>query len=75
MTAEQRERMTETFVAVQDALRRSVVPTYTAEMKRAPNYGRPWYLPPLAPPSRAAGAAQMMRLGVLVPGSVKGYEN
>ena len=75
MTSEQRERMTETFVAVSDALRRSVVPTYQVDMKRAPNHPRPWYLPLLAPPSRAAGKAQMLRLGMLTPGSVKDWEN
>jgi hypothetical protein len=73
MTAEQRERMTEMFAAVRDALLRSVVPTYMVDMKKAPNYPRPWYLPPLAPPSKAAGKAQLLRLGMLVPGSVKGY--
>lgn len=75
MTRERRERMTEIFAAVSDALRRSVVPTVAVDMKRIPDYGRPSYLPPLAPPSKAAGRAQMMRLARLVPGSVRGYEN
>ena len=75
MTREQRERMTETFEAVRDALRRAVVPTVAVEMKKIPDYGRPWYLPPLPPPSKAAGRAQMLRLASLVPGSVKGYDN
>jgi len=75
MTAEQRERMTETFVAVRDALLRAVVPTYMVDMKKAPNHPRPWYLPALGPPSKAAGKAQMMRLGMLVPERVKGWEN
>ena len=63
------------YAAVRDALLRSVVPTYQVEMKRAPNHPRPWYLPPLAPPSKAAGRAQMLRLAALVPGSVKGLDN
>jgi hypothetical protein len=67
--------MTEMYAAVRDALLRSVVPTYQVEMKRAPNHPRPWYLPPLAPPSKAAGRAQMLRLAALVPGSVKGLDN
>lgn len=75
MTAEQRDHMTETFVAVRDALLRAVVPTYLVEMDKAPNHGRPWYLPPLAPLSRTAGRAQLLELGMLVPGSVKGYEH
>lgn len=75
MTKEQRDRMTEMFVAVRDALLRSTVPTFQVEMKKAPNHGRPWYLPPLAPPSRAAGMAQLMRLSALVPGRIKGFDN
>jgi hypothetical protein len=75
MTAEQRERMTETFAAVRDALLRSVVPTVAVDLKKIPDYGRPWYLPPIAPPSKAAGRAQMLRLASLVPNSVKGYDN
>lgn len=67
--------MTEMFAAFRDALVRSTVPAYLVEMRRAPNHPRPWYLPPLAPPSKTAGRAQMLRLATLVPGSVKGLDN
>lgn len=63
------------YAAFRDALLRSPVPTWQVEMVKAPHYQRPWYLPPLAPPSKATGKAQLLRLGAMVPGAVRGYEN
>jgi len=68
MTREQRERMTETFVAVGDALRRVAVPMYQVVMARVPDLPRPWYLP--APPAQTpnqyrAALGKLGKLGIL----------
>jgi hypothetical protein len=67
--------MTEMYVAVKNALERSLVavaPFHVTKMAALP---RPSYLPAPPPwkPDVKAGRAQMMRLAALVPGSVKGY--
>lgn len=49
MNHEQRDRMTETFAAVSDALRRSVVPTFGVVMDKMPDLPRPYYLPEMPP--------------------------
>lgn len=65
MNQEQRERMTEMFVAVRDALLRAVVPTYEVEMKRAPDYPRPFYLPEIPPQTVGQYRAALAKLGKL----------
>lgn len=69
--------MTETFVAVQDALSRSLVPMVQMKVKEMPKLPRPWYLPEAAPsdPAKdlAKGRAQMARLAARHPRNVKGY--
>ena len=59
MSQEQRDRMTETFAAVRDALERAVVPTFGVVMEAMPALPRPWYLPEIQPPSRTAARTQM----------------
>ena len=54
MNREQRDRMTETFAAVRDALQRAVVPTFGVVMDAMPDLPRPWYLPEIQPSSRVA---------------------
>lgn len=47
MNQEQRDRMTDTFVAVHDALQRAAVVTY--QPTKMPDLPRPWYLPEVPP--------------------------
>ena len=65
MNKEQRERMTETFVAVADALRRSVVPTYSVRMDKTPDLPRPFYLPEVPPQTVAQYRSALGKLGAL----------
>jgi hypothetical protein len=68
MNREQRDRMTETFAAVSDALRRSAVPMYQIVMDRAPNLPRPPYLPDVpaqTPAEYRAALAKLGRLGIV----------
>jgi len=65
MTREQRERMTETYAAVSDALRRSPVPTYGIVMERAPNLPRPPYLPEIEPQTTSQYLAVLGKLSGL----------
>jgi hypothetical protein len=69
MTREQRERMTETFVAVSDALRRSAVPTFAVATPKL-DFPRPWYLPEVPPQTVGEYRAALGKLGQL--GIVKG---
>jgi hypothetical protein len=68
MSREQRDRMTETFAAVRDALQRAAVPTYGVVMGKMPDLPRPWYLPE-APPQTVgqyrAALAKLGRLGIV----------
>jgi hypothetical protein len=59
MSQERRDRMTETFAAVRDALQRAVVPTFGVVMDAMPDLPRPWYLPEIQSPPRAAARAQV----------------
>ena len=59
MSQERRDRMTETFAAVRDALQRAVVPTFGVVMDAMPDLPRPWYLPKMQPSSRVAARAQI----------------
>jgi hypothetical protein len=59
MSHEQRDRMTETFAAVRDALQRAVVPVFGVVMDAMPDLPRPWYLPEVRSPSRAVARAGM----------------
>jgi len=61
MSQEQRARMTDTFVAVSDALRRSVVPTVALVMEHDPraDLPRPWYLPEAPPVPQVAQRGRM----------------
>jgi len=59
MNAERRERMTETFVAVRDALERAAVAMFPVVMEQMPDRPRPTYLPEIPPPSKAAARVQM----------------
>jgi hypothetical protein len=70
MTAARREHMTETFIAVSDALRRSIVPTVGVILKAMPDMPRPWYLPEVPPQTVAEYRAALAKLGHL--GLVKG---
>ena len=68
MTRERHERMTETFVAVHDALQRAAVPMYQVAMDRAPDLPRPAYLPeipPQTPSQYNAALAKLAGLGVV----------
>ena len=66
MTAEQRERMQETFVAVGDALRRAAVPMYqVVGMTAVKDLPRPWYLPEVPPQTVGQYRAALARLGRL----------
>jgi hypothetical protein len=68
MNREQRERMTETFVAVGDALRRSAIPTYGVVMDKVPDLPRPSYLPEIPPQTVSqyrAVLARWTKLGIV----------
>jgi hypothetical protein len=65
MMREQRDRMTETFVAVGDALRRAAVPMYQVVMAKMPDLPRPWYLPAVPPQTPAQYTAALGKLGKL----------
>lgn len=57
--------MTEVFVAVSDALRRSAVPTYGVVMERTPDLPRPAYLPHAPTQSVGQYRAALAKLGKL----------
>lgn len=65
MSREQRDRMTEMFAAVSDALRRSAVPMYQVVMERTPNLPRPPYLPEIPPQTVGEYRAALGKLGKL----------
>jgi len=65
MNREQRDRMTETFVSVGDALRRSVVPVYQVEMRKTPDLARPFYLPAVPQQTASQYRAALGKLGAL----------
>lgn len=65
MSREGRARMTETFVAVRDALQRSIVPTVAVSLPRLPDYARPWYLPEAPAQTPAQYGAALAKLGKL----------
>lgn len=65
MTREQRDRMTETFLAVGDALRRSLVPTVAMSVERMPDLPRPSYLPEIPPQTVGQYLAALGKLGKL----------
>lgn len=68
MSSEQRTRMTETFVAVGDALRRAPVPTFGVVMDKMPDLPRPWYLPEVPPQTVGqyrAVLARWTKLGIV----------
>lgn len=65
MKRERNERMTETFVAVGDALRRAAVPVYQVVMDRTPDLPRPAYLPQQATQTVAQYRASLAKLGRL----------
>jgi hypothetical protein len=69
MSAESRDRMTETFIAVSDALRRVPIPTYPVMAPKAPE-GRPFYLPEAPAQTPGQYRAALAKLGKL--GIVKG---
>lgn len=67
MTREQRDRMTETFVAVGDALRRTPIPTF-AVMAPKGDLRRPFYLPeapPQTPGQYRSTLAKWAKLGIV----------
>jgi len=68
MSHEQRDRMTETFAAVRDALERAAVATFEIRMDRMPDRPRPSY-PPVMPPQTVgqyrAALAKLGRLGIV----------
>ena len=57
--------MSETFVAVYDALRRAVVPTMEVAMPKLPDLPRPAYLPEAPPQSVGEYRAALAKLGKL----------
>jgi hypothetical protein len=57
--------MTETFIAVRDALMRAVVPTYGVVVDRTPDLPRPAYLPDLPPQTRTEYLRALAKLGKL----------
>ena len=60
--------MSESFVAVYDALMRAVVPTVAVAMPKMPTLPRPAYLPEAPPQSvteYTAALAKLGRLGIL----------
>jgi hypothetical protein len=61
MSREGRDRMTDMFVAVGDALRRSIVPTVALAMDHDPRVDlpRPSYLPEVPPLPKDAERARM----------------
>ena len=65
MTAERDQRMTETYIAVSDALARSPVPTYGVVMAKSPHLPRPFYLPQAPPQTAEQFRAALGRLGKL----------
>jgi len=65
MSHEQRDRMTETFAAVRDALQRAAVPIYGVVMERMPDLPRPWYLPEVPPQTVGQYLAALAKLGKL----------
>jgi hypothetical protein len=69
MNREQRDRMTETFVAVGDALRRTPIPTFTV-MAPKPETRRPFYLPEAPPQTVSQYRNTLAKWGKL--GIVKG---
>jgi len=62
MNREQRDRLTETFVAVSDALQRSAVPTWPVAMDKAPQLPRPSYLPEVPPQTVGQYRAALRKL-------------
>ena len=70
MTEERRERMSETFIAVGDALRRSAVPTFGVVMGKMPDLPRPSYLPDAPPQTLSQYRNALAKFGKL--GIVKG---
>jgi hypothetical protein len=65
MSRERRERMTETFVAVSDALRRALVQTVAMSVDRLPDLPRPSYLPEVPPQTVGEYRAALGKLGRL----------
>ena len=71
MTREQRERMTETFASVRDAVRDGLYPLFALTVEPAvrfqkmPDLPRPWYLPATPPQTVGQYRAALARLGRL----------
>jgi hypothetical protein len=65
MNREQRERMTELFIGMSDALRRSAVPTFAVAMPNVADLRRPYYLPEVPPQTVGQYRATIARLGKL----------
>ena len=65
--------MTETFVAVRDAIQRTAAPTYGVVLEQVPDLPRPWYLPEPPPTNKSQGAALMDALAAEFPDNVKGW--
>ncbi len=65
MNAERRDRMSETFVAVRDALERAAVPTFGIQMDRMPDLPRPSYLPAIPAQTVGQYRAALAKLGKL----------
>jgi hypothetical protein len=65
MNRERDERMTETFVAVHDALVRAPVPSYQVVMGKMPRLSRPSYLPQAPAQTPAQYTAALAKLGKL----------
>jgi len=68
MNQARRDQMTETFVAVHDALQRAAVPTFGIQMQRMPDLPRPSYLPEV--PAQTVGQyrsalAKLGKLGIV----------
>lgn len=59
--------MSEIYVAVSDALRRSPVPTWAVKMDRTPDLPRPSYLPAQeqTPAQYGAALGKLGRLGIV----------
>ena len=65
MTRERRERMTETFVAVGDALQRSPVPVFSVVLPGMPRLPRPSYLPDVPSQTKREYLSALGKLGKL----------
>lgn len=69
---EQRERMTETFAAVRDALDRALVRSLSVVVDgKLQSLPRPWYLPEVPAQTPAQYRAAIAKLARLAPRNVK----